>query len=239
MHRTSSNTEPPSGLPPPDQSVDDQDSRDQAPPDQSTDDQDSRDRAVTTVHTIHMQQRHSRPVPHIPRAKAALIPNAPRNDARYIISLNRCHADVKPKLHQFIMNYAKEHGHLNCYFVIGPLSSFNCPRLYIPENVIDQDGAYEWCWDKDITGTRTICCPTIAAVAPATQLRSDAHIVTLMSPSTPVLVHCPPGSNHIKPGAPVLAICRVNIYNHLVRMANGIRYQFSVTLHIIVCWVGM
>ena len=87
---------------------------------------------------------------------------------------------------------------------------------------MDQDGCYEWRWAKDSSGIITICSYTIAAVARATQERANAHLVTLLSPATPVLVYMPIGSNFVKPGAPLFAISRVNIYNHLLRMANGI-----------------
>ena len=116
---------------------------------------------------------------------------------------------------------------LNATFLIGPLSSSQgLPKLFIPPDVVDGD--FEWKWQLDITNSRTICSDTIAEVAPATQLRSDVRLVTLLGPATPVVVYCPPGSNYVIPGKRIFARVRVNLFNILMRGAHGTPYQVLI-----------
>jgi len=244
-----SHSEPPSDDDPPDQAVDDQGHlSDYDPPDQAVDDQDppvdrdppdqqaDRPLDVATVPPLRVQQAHRRPVMRVPRSRAALIPHMTQNDALYDLAISQCHPEIGKKLHAFMTDHMARHGHLNMIFAYGPLSSFVLPEL---SRCMDQDGCYEWRWAKDSSGIITICSYTIAAVAHATQERANAHIVTLVSPATPVLVYMPIGSNFIKPGAPLFAISRVNIYNHLLRMANGIPGVYNVyKMHVVAWWLG-
>ena len=137
----------------------------------------------------------------------------------------RCHPDVRLVLHQALCQKQVQTGNLCAFYAYGPIDSFqNLPGLHIPDDVVDGD--YEWKWTQDVTHPRTICPPTIAEVAPTTQIRSTARIVTLLGPATPVIVYCPEDSEYIKPGKPVWARSRVNLWNHLLRASHGTLTRF-------------
>jgi len=126
---------------------------------------------------------------------AGLIPNLSRSDShiKLKLALDNCQPDVAQLLYTLLKQHDAKHGHLNFYYVIAPLSSLqNLPEMTVSGKVLGHDGHFEWRWAKDsVTGIRTICNEDVAKVAPWTQQRSDAHIVTLLSPSTPVIVYCP------------------------------------------------